>query len=290
MIYNRMRMQRRGDMADVPSASDATQITVSRHDAVAVVQFSNAPAGVLTTKGAHMLRNAVTALVVDPGTRVIVITGGQPGIFVRHYDLNSILKAGESVKSGSTRPEDFLASPFAALTDLIASCEKPVIAAINGTCMGGGLELALACDIRIASATVTRIGLPEILLDIFPGGGGTQRLTRTIGESAALDMILRGRTVDAMRAYALGLVHDVVEDALTYALAVAHAMAKCEAGALGAAKRLVRRASQCSLDAGLADERMGFATLMRDNARSLETIREIVDSGTALEGLSQSVP
>jgi enoyl-CoA hydratase/carnithine racemase len=279
-------------MADtgVPLAPEATQIAVSRQDAVAILHFSNAPSGVFTSKGAHLLLNAVTQLAADPQARVIIITGSQPGVFVRHYDLNAILQAGQAVQSGRARPQDFLAAPFAALTDLIASCEKPVIAAINGTCMGGGLELALACDIRIAASTVTHIGLPEILLDIFPGGGGTQRLTRAIGESAALDMILRGRTVDAPRAYTLGLVHDVVDDALASARAVAHAMAKREPASLAAAKRLVRLVSQRSPDEGLADERTSFAVLLRDHPRPMATLREIIEAGTSLEHLSRSAP
>jgi len=279
-------------MADtgVPLAPEATQIAISNDDAVATVRFSNPPSGVLTSKGAHLLLNAVTTLAADPQTRIIIVTGAQPGIFVRHYDLNSILKAGQALQSGRARPEDFLVAPFAALTDLIASCEKPVIAAINGTCMGGGLELALACDIRIAAAAVAHIGLPEILLDIFPGGGGTQRLTRAIGESAARDMILRGRTIDATRAYTLGLVHDVAEDAVAYARVVAHAMAKREPAALTAAKRLVRLASQRSLAEGLADERTSFAALLRDHPQPMATLREIIEAGTSLEHLSRAAP
>jgi enoyl-CoA hydratase/carnithine racemase len=272
----------------MPKIGDATEIAVSRIEAVAIVHFSNQPSGVLTGKGAELLLLTVTTLIADEAVRSIVITGAQPEVFIRHYDLNSILKAGEALKSGRARPEDFAAAPFAALTDLIASCSKPVIAAINGTCMGGGLELALACDIRIASRTTSDIGLPEVLLDIFPGGGGTQRLARAIGEGAALDMILRGRTVDAARAHALGLVHEIVDDALAHSISIAHAMTRYEPAALTAAKRLVRRALHCSLDEGLADERMEFAVLLRDYARPTATLRRVLEAGIPLEELSRS--
>ena len=98
---------------------------------------------------------------------------------------------------------------FLGLVDLIAAMDKPVIAAINGLCMGGGFELSLACDLRIAGREVEAIGLPETRIGIFPGGGGTQRLPRVIGEAKALDVILRGLTFTGEGALELGLVHEV---------------------------------------------------------------------------------
>lgn len=116
------------------------------------------------------------------------------GFFIRHYDLASIGKAAAALRDRVIDSRPFLDSDFARLVDAIAASPLTVVAAINGICMGGGLEIALACDIRIAQHDVEHIGFPEIRVDIFPEGGGTQRLARLIGEATALDMALRGTT------------------------------------------------------------------------------------------------
>jgi enoyl-CoA hydratase/carnithine racemase len=152
---------------------------------------------------------------------------------------------------------------FHALTDLIAAVEKPVIAAINGLCMGGGFELSLACDLRIAGYAVTAIGLPETHIGIFPGGGGTQRLPRIIGEARALEMILRGLTVTGPRAHEIGIVHEVVDDPLTRALEIGAELSSRGVEGLSFAKRLTRAALDRPLAEGLADERKSFAAVMR---------------------------
>ncbi len=125
---------------------------------------------------------------------------------------------------------------------MIAAVEKPVIAAINGLCMGGGFELSLACDLRVAANAVSAIGLPETRLGIFPGGGGTQRLPRIIGEAKALEMILRGLTVTGPRAHEIGIVHEVVADPLARALDIGAELASRGAEGLALAKRLTRAA------------------------------------------------
>ena len=96
-----------------------------------------------------------------------------------------------------------------------------MVAAINGLCMGGGFELALACDLRIASPAVEAIGLPETRVGIFPGGGGTQRLPRVVGEAKALEIILRGLTFAGEAAHRIGLVHELADDPLARALEMA---------------------------------------------------------------------
>jgi enoyl-CoA hydratase len=152
---------------------------------------------------------------------------------------------------------------FHALTDMIAAIDKPVIAAINGFCMGGGFELSLACDLRIIADTVTAIGLPETRLGIFPGGGGTQRLPRIVGEAKALEMILRGLAVAAPRAYEMGIVHEIVVDPLARALEIGAELSKRGAEGLAFAKRLTRTALDRPLADGLADERKSFGAVMR---------------------------
>jgi enoyl-CoA hydratase len=172
---------------------------------------------------------------------------------------------------------------FGELVDLIASAPKPVIAAINGLCMGGGFEISLACDLRIAGRSVTAIGLPETRVGIFPGGGGTQRLPRVIGEARALEMILRGLVVDGPRAYEIGMVHEVVDDPKGRALEIAAEFDGRGAEGVAFAKRLTRQALDRPLADGLADERASFVEVMktrsaREGLRSARPPAQIQDA------------
>ena len=206
-------------------------VTSERRGAAAVLTYANPPLGTMTAAGAEDLLQAVRAAVEDREVRCIILTGGVPGIFVRHYDVGELTMLGERLAQAPTpatqpAPSDGRpAGGFLGLTDLVAVAPKPVIAAINGLCMGGGFELSLACDIRIAGADVTSIGLPETRVGIFPGGGGTQRLPRIIGEAKALEMILRGRVVTGPAAHQIGLVHEVADDPLARALEIAEEFA-----------------------------------------------------------------
>jgi len=210
----------------------------------------------------------MTAAARDGAVRVIVITGGMPGVFIRHYDVGELSLMADAAQnapvSAPASPEPSARPPgFFALTDLIAAVEKPVIAAINGLCMGGGFELSLARDLRIAGRDVAAIGLPETRIGIFPGGGGTQRLPRIIGEAKALEMILRGLTVTGPGAYELSIVHEVVDDPFARALELAAELGSRGAEGLAFAKRLTRAALDLPLAEGLAEERRSFGAVMR---------------------------
>ncbi|HLI67772.1 MAG TPA: enoyl-CoA hydratase/isomerase family protein [Caulobacteraceae bacterium] len=242
-------------------------VEVRREAQAAVVRYANPPLGTMTAAGAQEMYDAVRAAAEDPAVRAIIITGGLPDIFIRHYDVGELTVLGERLASapppaqppGANRP----AGGFLGLTDLVAAAPKPVIAAINGLCMGGGFELSLACDIRIAGRSVTAIGLPETRVGIFPGGGGTQRLPRVIGEARALEMILRGRVVTGEAAAAIGLVHEAADDPLARALEIAAEFAARPPEGLAYAKRLTRAALDRPLVEGLADERTSFAEVVR---------------------------
>ena len=162
-------------------------VSVERRGGAALLVYANPTNGTMTAGGASEMLAAMQGLVVDAAVRAIVITGGVPGTFIRHYDVGELTVLGDALAKAPP-PIDVAQSGggFGALIDLIAAAPKPVIAAINGLCMGGGFELTLACDIRIAAADCTAIGLPETRVGIFPGGGGTQRLPRVIGEARAL--------------------------------------------------------------------------------------------------------
>jgi enoyl-CoA hydratase/carnithine racemase len=159
------------------------------------------------------------------------------------------------------RPDEARAiwTRFRAAFDGLAGIERPVIAAIRGYALGGGLELALACDLRVAADT-SRLGQPEILLGIIPGAGGTQRLPRLIGPARAKDLVWTGRQVRADEALAIGLVDRVVpaDEVDTRALAWAATLAQGAVAAIGLAKRVIDRGLDGNLDTGLDLERAAF--------------------------------
>jgi enoyl-CoA hydratase/carnithine racemase len=217
--------------------------------------------------------------------RAIVLTGSRAGFFIRHYTLDILLERGEMMHTRAMKfdhanpaPE----RPFHALLRRIESMQAPLIAAINGTAMGGGFELALACDLRIAQQGDFLIGLPEVNLGILPGAGGTQRLPRLIGTAKALELIMLGRTLSPEAARDAGLVHEVATDARTRALELAHAIAARPAHSITAVKRLIRSAPSRPIDEGLTDERTAFSdSLMR--SETLELMRKAVHGGRKIE-------
>ena len=248
-------------------------VQTEQRGGAAIITYANPPLGTMTAAGAAEMFAATQAAIDDPAARCIIFTGGLPDIFIRHYDVGELTVLGDTLAKAPPRPalppsdsqpsQGQPAVGFLGLTDMVAGCGKPVIAAINGLCMGGGFELTLACDLRIAGRSVPSIGLPETRVGIFPGGGGTQRLPRVIGEAKALEMILRGLVVNAEQALALGLVHEVADDPLARALEIAAEFAARPPEGLAYAKRLTRAALDRPLSEGLADERRSFVEVVR---------------------------
>ncbi len=178
---------------------------------------------------------------------VVVITGAGDKAFIAGADIAEF--AGRT----AMMQRDVMVSR--SLFNAIDSFPKPVIAMINGYCLGGGCELALACDIRIASENAS-FGQPEINLGIIPGGGGTQRLTRLVGEGKAMEMILTGEIIDAKTAHAIGLVNHVVplDQLEAKTMEIATRIAEKSPIALSLAKEAVKIASRSNLDEGLRRE------------------------------------
>jgi enoyl-CoA hydratase/carnithine racemase len=190
----------------------------------------------------------------DDNLRVAILTGAGERAFSTGMDLKATA-AGENQFDGTS-------VPFGGFTRRMP-IYKPIIAAINGFALAGGLELALACDIRICTPTC-RFGLPEVRWAIMPGAGGTQRLPRAIPQAWANYMILTGEQIDAETASRIGLVSHVVpaEQLLDKAMEIAHII--CERGplAVAAAKETMLRGQDMPLDHGLAYEEMALARLM----------------------------
>jgi len=206
----------------------------------------------------------------DESVRVVILTGGAPGYFIRHYSVAAIIAAGESIRASGVQPKEGDEPRCFAFDHGLALCgtmPQPVIAAISGTCMGGGYEMAVGCDLRIAEGGPYQVGWPELNRGILPGAGGTQRLPRLVGPGAALMHILLGQPLSPREAEQRGFVHECVEGkALTRAVEIAKRLAQSDAPALAYIKRLVRGAVDRPLAEGLKLERNLFLMLAASDA------------------------
>jgi enoyl-CoA hydratase len=193
------------------------------------------------------IADALDAVLETDDAEALVITGAGDRAFVAGADIGEFGNL-EDVFGGremALNGQDVMST--------VAAMPIPVIAAVNGFALGGGFELALACDLRVASRSA-KFGLPEVGLGLIPGFGGTQRLPRLIGEGRALDLILTGRHVEADEALMLGLVNRVGDDALEEAKKLASVIIKNGPVALGLAKEAVRRGLDVTLAEGLEIE------------------------------------
>src|SRR2546425_282446 len=198
------------------------------------------------------MREALNSLERSLESRVLVITGAGDKAFIAGADINEF--------EGRTALMQHDAMKGLRVFDAIEEFPKPVIAMINGFCLGGGLETALACDIRIASDTA-KLGQPEINLGIIPGGGGMQRLTRLVGEGKAMEPILTGDLIDAAHAKEIALVNSVVPAAelRSAVMSLASRIAEKSPIALRMAKDAIKSAARMNLREGLDRERDLFA-------------------------------
>jgi enoyl-CoA hydratase/carnithine racemase len=220
-----------------------------RDDGVAVIRLDNPKVNALSGELLRQLEAAARALADDP-PRAVVVTGGDR-IFAAGADVSEFGGPDEARRVGRS---------FATALDAVGAIPRCVIAAVSGFALGGGCELALACDLRIASQRAV-FGQPEILLGIIPGGGGTQRLARLIGPAKAKDLILTGRQVAADEALRLGLVDEVVapEELHDRAFALAAELARGAVVAQGFAKRAIDQGLDGPLAVGLDLEQELFA-------------------------------
>ena len=254
----------------------ASRVDLSRRGPVAVVTLSNPPRGLMDEAMEEGLAAVIEELETDPAIRAVVLTGGQDGVFVRHYDVAVLQRRGRALAArGLTfSPERPVPeTPFHRTLRHIEASPKAYLAALNGTAMGGGFELALACDLRLVQDGPYDLGLPEINLGILPGAGGTQRLPRLIGQARALELTLLGGTLSPRRATEVGLTLACLDGpVLPAALETAQRLAAKPPQALAHIKRLVRGAAVTPLADGLAVERTLFCDLMvSDDALALMT-------------------
>ena len=227
-----------------------TTILVETHGRVGLVRLNRPQAlNALNNTLLRELMDAILAFDADPGIGAMVITGSERA-FAAGADIREMAEA---------TPVEMLLWDNIAQFDRLRQVRKPVIAAVSGHCLGGGSELAMSCDMIVASETA-RFGQPEINLGVIPGAGGTQRLTKAVGKALAMEMVLNGRTLNAEEALRYGLVNRVVpvERCLDEALTLAAEISARAPLALRLGKEAVNHAFESFLADGLQDERRAF--------------------------------
>jgi enoyl-CoA hydratase/carnithine racemase len=242
-------------------AKPGTMHSCKIEEAVALVTLNHPPVNALTPELLTELNGTFDSLANNEAVKAVVLTGAGR-FFVAGADIRVLASIPSSVEG------EAMARRGQMVLNKIEALEKPVIAAINGACLGGGLELAMCCHIRLAAEGI-RLGQPEINLGIMPGFGGTQRLPRLIGQSKAMELILTGEPVSAQEAMGLGLVSQVVsaDDLLRQAMGLARTMAAKSQVALRMSLRAIRRGSALNLSDGLDLEACLFGELCNTEDR-----------------------
>ncbi|WP_227376596.1 enoyl-CoA hydratase/isomerase family protein [Haladaptatus halobius] len=237
-------------------AGECETVDAAVEEYVATVTLNRPDArNALNTQLRSELKDVLDAVEASPGVRVVVLTGADEAkAFVAGADVNELRERDAlEQREASKRPRVY---------EYVDDLEKPVIGALNGHALGGGCELAQACDVRIAHERA-KLGQPEINLGIMPGGGGTQRLPRLVGEGQAMRLVLSGEIIDAAEAHDIGLVDEVCsddefEDRVSE---LAGRMAEKSPAALELAKKAVKASSRMELEAGIEYEAELFALL-----------------------------
>jgi enoyl-CoA hydratase/carnithine racemase len=231
-------------------------------DGIGTIRIDRPKMNALNVAVQEEIRAAATEATERDDVRAVIVYGGER-VFAAGADVKEM---AEMSYTDMVQRSGGLQSAFTA----VAKIPKPVVAAVTGYALGGGCELAMCADIRIAADNAT-LGQPEILLGIIPGAGGTQRLTRLVGPAKAKDIIFTGRFVKADEALAIGLVDKVVPAESVYDEAVAWArqFTQAAAYALRAAKESIDRGLEVDLETGLEIERVQFAALFATEDRSI---------------------
>ena len=246
--------------------TDYTDTSIDGH--VAVLRLNRPEArNALSPEVMDEIATELERLDADPEVRCVVIAGS-----------DEVFAAGADIKAMAERslPET-LVHPAARFWGRLAAVKTPMIAAVSGWALGGGCELALACDLIVASESA-EFGQPEITLGIIPGGGGTQRLARVLGKQRAMELVLTGRRIDAHEAERIGLVNSVAPKSgwLDRALEIAQTIARRPPIAARLAKQAVIAADETGLSAGLESERRLYELTMATEDR-VEGMRAFIE-------------
>lgn len=256
-------------------------------DGIATVTFTNPPKGFFTSDMVAHTSEIMDGLENDAAVKVIIFTGGLPDVFIRHFSVEEIIEMAVALRtrraSGQPDPR-FARTPLRMMWENVDNSRKPTIAAINGYCGGGGCELTLCCDIRLAGPGDYTIGQMEILVGLLPGAGGTTRLARVVGTGKALEWVLRGRTFYPQEAAAEGFVHHYVEgNVLEAATNIAREFLDKPPAALAYIKQVLRSSWGKSTAEGVDEEGDLFANLIAEDERCIEMMKAYVAGGHQLQ-------
>jgi enoyl-CoA hydratase len=251
---------------------DGLRVQCTLEGACAIVRLFNPKQGLMDEAMESELLQVLDLLhdgVCWPAGRVVILTGRDPGVFVRHYDVAVLHQRAQAMAARGKAFSIERPVPQGGVhrcIDRIEASSLIFIAAINGVAMGGGFELALACDLRVVQDSPYELGLPELNLGLLPGAGGTQALARLLGVSATLQLLLTARVLSPRELAELRLAGACVADALAQARAWAAQLQAVPARACAHIKRLVRSAGAWELEQGRAAERTLFCDCMVDPA------------------------
>jgi enoyl-CoA hydratase/carnithine racemase len=236
-------------------------VKISIEDRIAILTIDHPPANAFNEQTVTDLDSAFDEVLANPEVKAIIITGAGQFAFVAGADVNEIKSQIDLARSGKPVKTDLI-EKGQQLFNKIERCKKPVIAAINAVCLGGGNELAMACHMRIASDTA-RFGQPEVNLGVLPGWGGTVRLARIVGRGKAIELILTGDMIPAQEAARLNLVNKVVPagQVVKTAVDLAKKLTAKSGLAMGAILESINHGMGTSIDEGLKMELAKFSYL-----------------------------
>ena len=262
---------------EVGGLSEFVRVEVA--DGIATIRLDRPKMNALSAQVQAEIADAAAEVSADSAVRAVILYGGER-VFAAGADIKEMAVMGYPEMAARS-------SALQASFSAVAGIPKPVVAAITGYALGGGLELALCADFRVLGESA-KVGQPEILLGVIPGAGGTQRLPRLIGPAKAKDLIFTGRHMDAAEALAVGLADKVVPDAEVYQ-AARDMMARYAAGpalALRAAKQAVDTGLEVDLATGLEIERLHFASLFatEDQKAGMRSFMESGPGKASFEG------
>jgi enoyl-CoA hydratase/carnithine racemase len=238
------------------------RIQVRKQGRVVIAGLDTGPDALLDAPTVEELSQLVARASADPGTGAVVLHGTHPTRFLSHYDVGELLRLATAIGHRAPLPEHL--NPLHRTLIAMEQSDVAFIAALDGSALGGGCELALACDFRVMAEGPFVIGLPEILLQLLPGAGGTHRLTRLIGHGKALELLLDRCWISGEEALAVGLVDELVplDQVVDEATVRARRLATRSKAALGAIKRAAALAQNSAPEASLlAEQSMLFERL-----------------------------
>ena len=270
-------------------AIDPKYYVVERDGPVVIWKFNNPPQNLMNLQTIAELTELVEEFEADPELRAAILTSNLPDVFIQHFDVATILDWSAMTPEELAANRELQQAVAPEPRGLGRLRRKPIIAAISGQTAGGGCETTLMCEFRFMSRTAS-LGCPEVNVGILPGGGGTQRMTRLLGMSKAMEMLLLGRVVDADEAERIELVHKAFdyEELMPAAIAFAKEIALRPPMAIGHIMECIYEGSQMPLSEGLALEgKLFFELTQSEDAKA--AMAAYVEGGQNVDAVAEEL-